>query len=248
MSMYKVFGQSENRGGNLMAVSEVAENPADSGMPVVVVISASQTADWRFRFFYPDSKEAPICGHALLGAAYHLPSSAFRVETGSGISDVRKDGDLVSVSMSLPVEVAPSFRELPEARWFGLMPHQIRSQGIFSAGKAKWCIQLDTLDALNAVQFDIEALASWNQGKNFSGYILYAITEQSLYARASNPLFNIPEDAACAVCCAALPIALTTPKVVYMGFPAYDNAIHLHAVDGQLWVGGRVFPATVQRI
>lgn len=240
MEIYQVFGKSADRGGNIMAVSDVAENPMDSGIPVVVVISDSHCADVRFRFFYPDSKEAPICGHALLGAASHLKSSVFSVETGTGISQVRKQGDQVSVSMAPSVAVPPNFSDVAEAGWFGLSPAQMLAQGIFSAGKPKWCIELDSLESLNAVHFELEALAAWNQGKNFSGYILYTRTEEGIYARASNPLYNIPEDPACAVCCAALPFT-DFPQAVHMGYPVYDNLIHLHTEDETLWVGGYVY-------
>ncbi|MBD8514083.1 PhzF family phenazine biosynthesis protein [Photobacterium sp. CAU 1568] len=241
MHIYNVFGKRKDVGGNLMAISEVPENPMDSGIPVTVVISPSEQADVRFRFFYPDSKEAPICGHALLGAASHIAQAAFRVETGAGISDVRKSGDVVSVSMALSTAVTPDFTGQPEPGWFGLEASQILSAGIFSAGKPKWCIELKDISALNAVRFDLDTLAAWNHGKNFSGYVLYVSTGDGWHARASNPLYNIPEDPACAVCCAALPLPLEQPAFVHMGYPEYPNLIHLEATEGQLWVGGKVY-------
>lgn len=241
MHIYNVFGKHKDLGGNLMAVSEVPENPIDSGIPVIVVMSDSEQADVRFRFFYPGSKEAPICGHALLGAASHIAQASFRVEIGTGISDVQKSGDVVSVSMTLSTAVSPDFTGQADPGWFGLEASQILKAGLYSAGKPKWCIELKDLAALNAVRFDLDALANWNQGKNFSGYVLYVSTGDGWYARASNPLYNIPEDPACAVCCAALPLSLEEPAFVHMGYPEYHNQIHLAAKDGQLWVGGKVY-------
>ena len=242
MKAYKVFGQNKQTGGNLMAVVNRPENALDSGFPVTVLIEASKAADVKFRFFYPDSLEASICGHALLGAAHSVDALHFDVETGSGVREVRKLGASTLVNFGAFEEIRPNFTTQPQSIWFNLQPENIIRHGIFSAGKPKLMIEVDSLATLNIVQFDLEALLAWNRGKNFSGYTLFTHDKGQLYARASNPLYNIPEDSACAVCCAALPVTCLEQRSIHMGHPHYPNTLHLEEKDGSRWVGGNVFP------
>ena len=81
-----------------------------------------------------------------------------------------------------------------QAAWLGLENDDISVSGIYSAGKAKFCIRVASLVALNAARFDLPALADWNRERDFSGYVLFAEDQGQWYARATNPLFNLPED------------------------------------------------------
>ncbi len=240
---FRVFGGSVDQGGNLMALTPRSENPEDAGIPVTVMSEDSTQADIRLRFFYPGSKEAPLCGHALLGAVQALQITEGLVETGAGVLEVRCDGDMAEVNLGVRKTVNENLDDF-SACWLGLMPGNIHLEGIHCAGKAKLCIWVDSLQALNAAEFNLQALTEWNQSRNFSGYVLYAEHEGQLYARATNPLFNMPEDSACGVCCSALPMTIGTEgRSVAMGFPDYQNRIYLTCCEGNIWVGGRVFPA-----
>ncbi|MCG7496423.1 PhzF family phenazine biosynthesis protein [Vibrio sp. Of7-15] len=241
---YKVFGKTSSNGGNRMAVVEQPMNPQDSGIPVTVLVENSQRCDTKFRFFYPDSLEAPLCGHALLGAAQTIEKDHFYVETGAGAYEVKKQGQKTFVKLSAFSSIDLNFTEEPKASLFGLEKTDMDVKGIFSAGKAKLVIEVSSLEKLNALIFDVDALATWNEGKNFSGYILYTVEEGKIYARASNPLFNVPEDSACAVCCAALPLNIlmdTHSFSVLMGSPSFDNELYIQHTNEGVWVGGNVF-------
>ncbi|WP_261841317.1 PhzF family phenazine biosynthesis protein [Aliamphritea ceti] len=240
---FRVFGGSAEQSGNLMALTKRPENSVAADIPVTVMSEDSTQADIRLRFFYPGSKEAPLCGHALLGAVQALQINEGRVETGAGILQVRCDGEMAEVNLGSRVTVNEDLEGF-SACWLGLMPGNIHLEGIHSAGKAKLCIWVDCLQALNAAEFNLPALAEWNQGRDFSGYVLYTEHEGQFYARATNPLFNMPEDSACGVCCSALPLSIGTEGCnIVMGFPNYQNRIYLNCCAGDIWVGGRVAPA-----
>ena len=116
-------------------------------------------------------------------------------------------------------------------------------EGVFSGSKPKLCISVADIAALQRINCDLEALSRWNESKNFSGYVVYTEVEDGLvYARAMNPMYNIAEDAACAVCSAALPIQTAQFRVV-MGFPDFEDEIQAEKRSGEIWLGGRVFPA-----
>ncbi|MBN3561601.1 PhzF family phenazine biosynthesis protein [Aliamphritea spongicola] len=239
---FRVFGDTASQ-GNLMAMTDVPENPENSGVPVQVLAESSETAQYRLRFFYPGSKEAPLCGHALLGAVQALQITDAEVETAAGIVQVRCNGEFAEVNLGERQSPAVDLNGF-SACWLGLMPGNIHLEGVHSAGKAKLCIWVDSLQALNTAEFNLPALADWNQGREFSGYVLYTEHEGQLYARATNPLFNLPEDSACGVCCSALPLIIGDEGCsVLMGFPDYPNRICLHCEAGNIWVGGRVTPA-----
>lgn len=243
-NIYKVFGKTSSNGGNGMAVVEQPINPRGSGIPVTVLVESSQRCDAKFRFFYPDSLEAPLCGHALLGAAQTINKDHFYVETGAGVHEVKKQGQKTFVKLGLFSSIAPDFTEEPAAKLFGLEKSDMDVKGIFSAGKAKLVIEVSSLAKLNTLIFNVDALATWNEGKNFSGYILYTVEAGQIYARASNPLFNVPEDSACAVCCAALPLNSVTDThnfAVLMGSPSFNNELYIQHTKEGVWVGGNVF-------
>jgi predicted PhzF superfamily epimerase YddE/YHI9 len=239
----KVFGRTADARGNMTAIVTEPGNPEDAGVEVAVLIEPSDKADVRFRFFYPGSLESPICGHAVLAAAKTIERDTFSVETGAGIYAVRKSGERIFVRLSVHEKRPVALDITLDAAWFGLSPGDIEEQGVYSAGKPKLCIAVKTLAALNAVRFDTENLKTWNAGKDFTGYVLYAQTDQGVFVRATNPLFNIDENDACAVCCAALPMAGEQPFTAYMDPPAYDSEIVIEPSREGVWVGGNVYYA-----
>ncbi|MGF1876373.1 PhzF family phenazine biosynthesis protein [Photobacterium frigidiphilum] len=248
MRKFTVFGTSVTSGGNPMGIVTQPENALNSGVPVTVLISNSDIADSHFRFFYPNHKESPLCGHALLGASASINAEHFFVETGAGICEVKKRAETIFVKLEKPHPVVSTFDDTLEAKWLGLDESEIVTYGVFSAGKAKLCIEVASVSVLKKAVFDSAILAQWNRNKNFSGYVLYVQEKDELgniqyYARATNPLFNIAEDSACAVCCAALPIELnsTSPFIVLMGAPEFCNELHLEHAEQGIWVGGKVF-------
>jgi PhzF family phenazine biosynthesis protein len=248
MRKYTVFGTSVTSGGNSMGIVTQPENALNSGVPVTVLISTSDIADAHFRFFYPNNKESPLCGHALLGASASINTEHLFVETGAGICEVKKRDETIFVKLEQPHPVVSTFDDTLDAKWLGLDEDDIVTCGVFSAGKPKLCIEVTSVSVLKKAVFDLATLARWNKNKNFSGYVLYVQEKDVLgntqyYARATNPLFNIAEDSACAVCCAALPIEQksTLPFIVYMGTPEFYNELHLEHVKQGIWVGGKVF-------
>ncbi|MGF1791399.1 PhzF family phenazine biosynthesis protein [Photobacterium profundum] len=248
MRKYIVFGASVTSGGNLMGLVTQPENALNSGVPVTVLISKSDIADTHFRFFYPNHKESLLCGHALLGASASIDAEHFFVETGAGICEVKKRSETIFVKLEKPHPVVSTFDDTLDAKWLGLDGGDIVTYGVFSAGKPKLCIEVASVSVLKKAVFDLAILAQWNKSKNFSGYVLYVQEKDELgntqyYARATNPLLNIDEDSACAVCCAALPIEQKSmlPFTVLMGSPEFCNVLHLEHVKQGIWVGGKVF-------
>lgn len=241
--LLKVFGKTAAARGNLTAIVDVPGNPEDSGVEVAVLLAESEVADVRMRFFYPGSLESPICGHAVLAAASTLDGDAMTVETGAGVYRVRKAGDRIFVRLSPHLHCTLDIHDRPEPAWFGLQRADILAEGVFSAGKPKYCVELASPAALAAASFDAARLKAWNAGKDFAGYVLYARGEDGLFVRASNPLFNIVENDACAVCCAALPPAGERAFTAWMDPPAYDSELFVEPDPEGVWVGGRVFAA-----
>lgn len=239
----KVFGRTAGAKGNLTAIVDEPGNPEAAGVEVTVLIEPSEQADVRLRFFYPGSLESPLCGHAVLAAASTLRGDSFEVETAAGIFPVRKQHGLVYVRLSAHQRCETQTDGLPDPAWFGLTASDMQVEGIFSAGKPKLCIRVSNQSRLDAVVFDAERLKAWNDGRPFSGYVLYALGEDAVYVRASNPLFNITENEACAVCCAAVPLATEGGFRARMDQPAYDSEILIEPDTQGLWVGGRTFPA-----
>lgn len=239
----KVFGRHPGAKGNLTAIVDLPGNPEEAGVEVTVLIEPSERADVRLRFFYPGSLESPLCGHAVLAAASTLPGDLIEVETAAGVFPVRKDKDRVSVRLSAHQRCDEQLADQPEPVWFGLAAADMQVEGIYSAGKPKLCIRVADKARLDAASFDADRLKAWNEGKPFSGYVLYAVTDEAVFVRASNPLFNITENEACAVCCAAVPLSGHGGFRARMDRPEYDSEILIEPDPQGLWVGGRVFPA-----
>lgn len=238
----RVFGRTAQARGNLTAIVDEAGNPADSGVEVTVLIEPSEHADARLRFFYPGSLESPLCGHAVLAAASTLTGDRLRVETAAGILPVRKSEGRLYVRLTPHERCTETLDTLPEPAWFGLTAEDMTVEGIYSAGKPKLCIRIVSKERLDAASFDAPRLKDWNEGRPFAGYVLYASEQDIVYVRASNPLFNITENEACAVCCAAIPLAGESAFRARMDGPAYDSEILIEPDPAGTWVGGRIFP------
>lgn len=238
----KVFGRTAEAKGNLTAIVDQPGNPEEAGVEVTVMIGPSEQADVRLRFFYPGSLESPLCGHAVLAAASSLPGQRLNVETSAGIFPVRKDLERVFVRLSSHQRCDEQPQDQPDPAWFGLTAADMQVEGVFSAGKPKLCIRVVDRQRLDAASFSAEPLKAWNEGKPFSGYVLYAVDDAAVYVRASNPLFNITENEACAVCCAAVPLAGSQAFRARMDRPGYDSEILIEPDPQGTWVGGRVFP------
>ncbi|WP_315980101.1 hypothetical protein [Aliamphritea spongicola] len=56
---FRVFGDTASQ-GNLMAMTDVPENPENSGVPVQVLAESSETAQYRLRFLPRLKGSAPV--------------------------------------------------------------------------------------------------------------------------------------------------------------------------------------------
>ena len=173
--------------------------------------ATTDQADIQIRFFTP-TMEVPICGHATIGANFaravenNLDSQTIIQQTGAGNLpiDILKTDDSYQITMTqgkisvndpLPDEIQT---EIIQA--LGITEKQ-RNQScpmaIASTGAAKVMIAVDSLETLNNLAPDLEALKIITPKIACNGYFVFVITpneKELVHGRMFSPANGINED------------------------------------------------------
>lgn len=226
--LVKAFTQNKDL-GNPAGVIFDAENLTEEqrihiagtlGFSESAFVSGSDSADFKVDFYTPTQRVA-LCGHASIATFYALvqegkitfdDSEEVEVtqETQAGILKVRcrKDG-LISMEQSKPVfhpENAYSIEEI--AKLLGISSSDINGPiQLVSTGSPKLIIPVTSLQVLESVKPDLEAMVEFCQKTEVRGF--YPFTTETkegsdFHARQFNPFAGINEDPITGVAAGAL--------------------------------------------
>jgi diaminopimelate epimerase len=96
-------------------IAGVCRRRLSAGADGVILIEASETADFRWRFFNSDASPAEMCGNGARCAARFaflqgICGARLRFETGAGLVEARVEGMRVKVKMPDPQDLRLDFR------------------------------------------------------------------------------------------------------------------------------------------
>ena len=218
---------SEPFGGNPAGVV-LLENgtpfPTDTLMTLIAAeLRYSETAfvqpgpnplEFTLRYFTPCG-EVDLCGHATI-AAFGLMMSQGIVGDGQHCINHTKAGDItvmvgnqVMMTMAPPVAIHKPLdikRLQSILGWHKAEEALTLHPEVISTGLPDIIMPLDTVEALNALSPDMEAMAAYCQELEVVGVHAFALTDDGYTAHVRNfaPLYGIPEEAATGTANAAL--------------------------------------------
>ncbi len=204
-----VLGQSK------LTLQSMQRTAREVGFSETVFILESSKADYRARFFTPNS-EVDLCGHATI-AAFALMSELgvldkgkYKLETMAGILDVEIDnGHRVFMNQALPefFDIVP-IEEV--AACFGAstdMFDEALPVQVVSTGLKDMMVPVKSLNTLLSLKPSEDKIIELSSRYNVVG--LHAFTKETLsnstaHCRNFAPLYAIPEEAATGTSNAAL--------------------------------------------
>ncbi|HSX05420.1 MAG TPA: PhzF family phenazine biosynthesis protein [Candidatus Saccharimonadales bacterium] len=207
---------------------------SELGFSESAFVSLSDIADFRVRFFSP-TQEVDFCGHATVATFYALMRQGritaehhrtVTQETNIGVSHVTcyADGRIV-MAQAKPVFGTAEEDRAKIASLLGIEPERLLDYPlqVVSTGTPKLMIPVDSLKTLNAIQPNLEEIATYCKNGEARGF--YPFTTEALdskadfQARQFNPAAGINEDpitgvAAGALGCYAQKYGLTTKEQI----------------------------------
>ena len=215
--------------------------------------------EFTMRYFTPAS-EVDLCGHATI-AAFHLLHVKGMLRDDWPIVNHTLAGDLmVSVTPQVMMQMAPPQvldKSVDAARLHRIMSPGDESTGwpdlpidIISTGLPDIILPVGSLEALNALSPDMEALTELSRELAVVGVHAYVTTGDGFTAHVRNfaPLYNVPEESATGTANAALTHYLSRHGMITS--PADCRFLQGEAMrrpsivsttlrdDGSIWVGG----------
>lgn len=178
-----------------------------TGFSETVFVEAGTGADYRLRFFTPNS-EIDLCGHATIAAFSLLQSQGilhkkrYSVETRQSMLEVDiMENGLVFMEQPLPVfyDMIPA-QEISECLNISLdviktnLPIQIVSTGVRDI-----FVPLHHLQALFSIKPNSQAITSISRKYNVIGFHVFTIEtmlNSTAHCRNFAPLYDIPEESA----------------------------------------------------
>lgn len=168
--------------------------------------------DLHVRYFTP-TKEVPICGHATIATHFlraeilGLEDCTVTAKTGVGILPVDIEGSnenrKIIMTQSQP-EFGPYYKEEQKKKivqGLGISYDEIRSDlpvQIVSTGHSKVMIPIKSVETLDSLTPNMDALNTISQELGCSGYFVFVIDESqeplATYGRMFAPAIGIPED------------------------------------------------------
>jgi PhzF family phenazine biosynthesis protein len=217
-----------------------------------------QGADYRLRIFTP-KRELPFAGHPTIGSAHAVvhhglkPRIAGRLvqECGKGLVEISIDGERLFLALPAPRFSDPSSAHVSQvADALGIAPAAIRRAAIIDVGPVWFTVQIESGDAVLALQPDMGKLAaldlSGTTGVNVFG--LYPTGSPSaLEVRSFAPAEGVPEDPVCGSgngCVAALVrrerLVIDSTYVASQGHCLVRDGrvVVRFDDDGTIWLGG----------
>ena len=219
------------------------------------VLRNSET-EFTVRYFTP-AAEVDLCGHATIatfGTLYKLGIIADGTmcinHTLAGDLQVRV-GEKVMMQMAEPQVIDTAVDVELLHRIMGVKSlHSILSVQVVSTGLPDIIMPVDSIDELNALSPDMDALAQLSDQLNVTGVHAFALSEDGYTAHVRNfgPLYGVPEESATGTANAALTHYLHHNGL--MQAPAECRFMQGEAMqrpsvvattlleDGTIWVGG----------
>ncbi len=219
------------------------------------VLRNSET-EFIVRYFTP-AVEVDLCGHATIatfGTLYKLGIIADGTmcinHTLAGDLQVRV-GEKVMMQMAEPQVIDTAVEVELLHRIMGVKSlHSILPVQVVSTGLPDIIMPVDSIDELNALSPDMDALAQLSDQLNVTGVHAFAMSEDGYTAHVRNfgPLYGVPEESATGTANAALTHYLHHNGL--MQAPAECRFIQGEAMqrpsvvattlleDGTIWVGG----------
>ena len=210
--------------------------------------------EYHLRYFTP-AAEVELCGHATVAAfslLYKLGMAQGRCLCHALAGDLEVEaGERVLMQMAHPrivdtiADIAPIYQALGLDGYRPQLPVQVSYAGLNDI-----MIQVSDVAILNALQPDMEAIASISKAYNTCSFHVFALANDGYTAHVRDfaPLYNIPEESATGTANAALTHYLAVNGVISgqgdfsflqgeaMGRPSVV-ATRI-APDGAVYVGG----------
>ena len=218
-----------------------------------VFIRRHKAGAWEARYFTPQG-EVDLCGHATIAAfvlLHHLKadSGPARLLTRAGELKVEV-GERVLMQMAMPQIVGTVedtkdiYAALGVRDYRPTLPVQVVSTGL-----PDLMIQLPSVDVLNAMQPDMEAVASITRRHEAISFHPFALGSDGYTAHVRDfaPAYGVPEESATGTANAALTHYLATHGIIATGDHRFlqGEAMERPSVvetrlkaDGSVWVGG----------
>jgi PhzF family phenazine biosynthesis protein len=221
-----------------------------------VCAPADQRADYRLRIF-TTRRELPFAGHPTIGSAHAVlhhglkPKTAGRLvqECGKGLVDIQLDGERLFLALPAPQFGDPPSGEVrPVAEALGIAPAEIRRAAIIDVGPVWFTVQIESGDAVLALQPHMGKLAALKP-IGITGVTVFGLYPpggpSALEVRSFAPE-EVPEDPVCGSgngCVAALvrrERLLNDPTYVASQGRclARDGRVAVRFDGGTIWLGG----------
>lgn len=197
---------------------EMRSVAAAVGFSETAFLDRSDKGDFKVRFFTPND-EVDLCGHATIGTFSGLfqlgliGPGLYKQETKAGVLTVQihEDGKVLMEQASPIMGERYTAEQL--AASLGLVPEDLRADlacQAVSTGLLDIIIPVKSVEVLERIQADDEAITKISRELNVGGYHVFALTENEqearenrikglpLTARCRNfaPIYAIPEEAA----------------------------------------------------
>lgn len=272
---------NEGQGGNPAGVvfnadslseDKMQETAAEVGYSETAFVLPSETADYRVRFFTPNS-EVDLCGHATI-ATFSTMLTKGMVQPGL-ITQETKAGllklDLKEDQTVIMQQAKPEFFGMPDdeeiLRSLGLSldaKHETLQVQIVSTGLRDLFIPLKSSAHLAGINPDFARIKEISRKHDVSGYHVFVLDAPEGYTAACRnfaPLYDIPEESATGTSSGALASYLWKHKAVEslemkfiqgveMGSPSQINAKLVVEGDEiiEVWVGGKAHSTGTKEI
>ncbi len=216
------FTTEKDQGNRAGVVLDAANLSAEQMQDIAAFAGYSETAfvlppedeshDIHVRYFTP-TKEVPICGHATIATHFlraeelDLKDCRVTAKTGAGILPVDIEGTDKNRKIIMtqgqpefgPIIEGAQKNKLIEA--LGLVPDQAHPElpiQIVSTGHSKVIIPINSVETLNNLSPDLEALSVLSHEIDCMGYFVFVIDKSvkplATYGRMFAPAIGIAED------------------------------------------------------
>lgn len=218
-----------------------------------VFIRRHKARAWEARYFTPQG-EVDLCGHATIATfslLHHLglADGPCRLRALAGELEVMA-GQHVMMQMATPHIIATieDTKEIYNALGIGNYRPALPVQ-VVSTGLPDLMIQVQTVEALNALQPDMEAIAELTRQHEALSFHVFAFADDghTAHVRDFAPACGVPEESATGTANAALTHYLATHGIIATGDHRFlqGEAMGRPSVvetrlmaDGSVWVGG----------
>lgn len=174
-------------------------------------------ADFNVRFFTP-AAEVDLCGHATLASFWylaktgHISDGFYTQRTKAGLLNVKvaaqpaaplklveSDSDY-KITMAQTSPRRTQTEDLNDAQFSLSFPtvalHPTLPLEVWSTGLEDLILPLESLDALNALEVNFQALSTYSSEHHLVGAHAFCIEDHQVHARNFAPLYDIDEESA----------------------------------------------------